>query len=229
MKALDGKNLLASVCLLSPRAPLLVGWFCPPHCLLSCLVLLAFPLLVGLAFSFVFGAFSARMALCLSVFCSFLSLRPYHDEMTQVVTSCMNLPMNWWPVIPLWVGFCFSFCVVLVLCFFLVMTAFDFLPLPFFGWVGLVFILDFQVFACCNALQVLCWDEDTLGAPEDFCRYFSAWRLRDNACFDDEFAATASMSLGTTIRCWPCLIVPETFSLLTWHGGHVHHETHQKF
>ena len=93
-----------------------------------------------------------------------------------------------------------------------------------------VFILDFQadplLLLCCNALQVLCWDEDTLGAPEQFRRYFSAWRLRDNACFDDESTAMASMSSGTTIRCWPCLIVPGTFSLLTWHGSHVHPETH---
>ena len=29
----------------------------------------------------------------------------------------MNLPTNWLPVIPLlWVGFCFGFCVVLVVC-----------------------------------------------------------------------------------------------------------------
>ena len=66
-------------------------------------------------------------------------------------------------------------------------------------------------------------DEDTLGAPEQFCRYFSAWRRRDNAYFDcndlaeamkaldgkkrdnayfdDESIAAASMSIGTTTRC----------------------------
>ena len=80
---------------------------------------------------------------------------------------------------------------------------------------------------CCNALQVLCWDEDTLGAPEQFCRYFSVWRRRDNAYFDDESIAAASMSIGTTTRCWLCLIVPGTVFFLTWHGSHIHPETHK--
>ena len=86
------------------------------------------------------------------------------------------------------------------------------------GWPS-VFLL------CCNALQVLCWDEDTLGAPEQFCRYFSVWRRRDNAYFDDESIAAASIS--TTTRCWLCLIVPGTVCFLTWHGSHIHPETHK--
>ena len=45
------------------------------------------------------------------------------------------------------------------------------------SWLILVFLL------CCNALQVLCGDEDTLGAPEQFCRYFSVWRRRGNAFY----------------------------------------------
>ena len=92
-----------------------------------------------------------------------------------------------------------------------------------------VFFLDFladpMVLLCCNALQVLCWDEDTLGAPEQFCSYFPVLRPRDNACFDEEFTAMASMSLDIKMRCWPCLIVPATFSPLTWHSSHVHPET----
>ena len=91
---------------------------------------------------------------------------------------------------------------------------------------GVVFFLDFladpMVLLCCNALQVL---EDTLGAPEQFCSYFPALRLRDNACFDKEFTAMASMLLDIAMRCWPCLIVPATFSPLTWHSSHVHPET----
>ena len=44
---------------------------------------------------------------------------------------------------------------------------------------------------------------------------------------DDESIAAASMSIGTTTRCWPCLIVPGTVFFLTWHGSHIHPETHK--
>ena len=64
------------------------------------------------------------------------------------------------------------------------------------------------------------------GSTWTVLQIFFSLRLRDNACFDDESTATASMSSGTTIRCWPCLIVPGTFYLLTWHGSHVHPEMH---
>ena len=66
---------------------------------------------------------------------------------------------------------------------------------------------------CCNALQVLCGDEDTLEAPEQFCRYFSVWRRRGNAfLFEIETWPAASISIGTTTGCWPRLIVPERSS-----------------
>ena len=82
---------------------------------------------------------------------------------------------------------------------------------------------------CCNALQVLCRDEDTLGAPEQFCRYFSVWRRRGNAFLCDvETYPIASISTGATTRCWPRLIVPGTVSFLTWQGSHIH-PTMQKF
>ena len=37
------------------------------------------------------------------------------------------------------------------------------------------FLADPMVLLCCNALQVLCWDEDTLGAPEQSCSYYTAF------------------------------------------------------
>ena len=45
-----------------------------------------------------------------------------------------------------------------------------------------------------------CHPEDHAPAPSVRAD-FSAWRLRDIACFDNEFTATASMAFGTTIRC----------------------------
>ena len=94
-----------------------------------------------------------------------------------------------------------------------------------------VFILDFRLTLCfCYAAmhcRYFCCDEDTLGAPEQFCRYFSVWRRRDNAYFDDESIAAASRSIGTTTRCWLCLIMPGMVFFLTWHGSHIHPETHK--
>ena len=44
---------------------------------------------------------------------------------------------------------------------------------------GVVFFLDFladpMVLLCCNALQVLCGDEDALGAPEQSCSYYTGF------------------------------------------------------
>ena len=63
-------------------------------------------------------------------------------------------------------------------------------------------------------LQILCWDEDTLGAPEQSCSYYTAFAPRNNACFGIEFTAMASMLLDITMRCWPYL-----------HSSDVHPET----
>ena len=67
----------------------------------------------------------------------------------------------------------------------------------------------------------------TLGAHEQFCRYFSVWRRRDTAYFDGESSAAASMSIGTNNQVLTMLIVPGTVFFLTWHGSHIHPETHK--
>ena len=65
--------LLASACLLPPAPLFFLGWFCPPRCFLSCLVLLASPLLVGLAFSCVCLVLLCVVCRCLlSRFCVFV-------------------------------------------------------------------------------------------------------------------------------------------------------------
>ena len=77
---------------------------------------------------------------------------------------------------------------------------------------------------CCNALQVLCWDEDTLGAPEQFCSYFSAWRLCDNAWLMKVYSYGKHVIrhndevLTMLDSAWD--VLPST-----WHGSHVHSET----
>ena len=89
-----------------------------------------------------------------------------------------------------------------------------------------VFILDFKLtllLLCCNALQVLCWDEDTLGAPEQFCRYFFSGAV-ETVLFWWCVYYPASLSTSTTARCWLCLIVSGRVPFLT---RHIHPEMNE--
>ena len=89
-----------------------------------------------------------------------------------------------------------------------------------------VFILDFKLtllLLCCNALQVLCWDEDTLGAPEQFCRYFFSGAVETVLFWWCVYYA-ASLSTSTTARCWLCLIVSGRVPFLT---RHIHPEMNE--
>ena len=52
---------------------------------------------------------------------------------------------------------------------------------------------------------------------------------RDSACFGEEFTGMTSMSSDITMRCWPCLILAATFSLLDVALSLVHSETPFKY